>query len=97
MKVNTYTDEVSGITYYLFADFIHVSGEESYRLPRSLYIKDNVVREDGPTEKDELEGMKKGTQKIGWQQEKGLDLCRMNLTFLYDQLVESWRIFCEKD
>lgn len=96
-KVNTYTDEVSGITYYLFADFIHVSGEESYRLPRSLYIKDNVVREDGPTEKDELEGMKKGTQKIGWQQEKGLDLCRMNLTFLYDQLVESWRIFCEKD
>lgn len=96
-EVNTYKDTDSGITYYLFEDYIRVSGEESYQLPRSLYIKDNVVREDGPTRQEDLKGMKKGTQKIGWQQGIGDDLYRMNLGDLYDGLVKSWHIFCEKD
>lgn len=95
-KVTTYTDESSGVIYYQFEDFVRVSGEETYKFARNVFVKDNVVREDGELEKSQKEKMKKGTQAFGWRNGSGYNISRMNSHFKYDELVASWKVFCGK-
>lgn len=95
-KVTTYTDKASGIIYYMFKDFIHISTEENYTEERSLFIQDNTVGEDGEFSVSEQKSMKKGTQRIGWRYGYGYDIRRMYGDFLYDELVASWKVFSEK-
>lgn len=95
-KVVTYKDESSGVIYYQFEDFVRVSGDENYTFSRNLFVKENVVREDGKLKKNEKKNMKKGTQAFGWRNGRGYNISRMNSNFKYDELVASWKVFCGK-
>lgn len=94
-EVATYTDEASGVIYYLFEDFLHISGEESYQIPKTVFVRKNVVHESGKPAKDKRQKMKEGKQAFGWRHATGYDLSRMHGSgFMYDELVASWKVFC---
>lgn len=91
-QVTTYKDKESGMIYYLFEDFVRVSGDESYHIPVTLSVTDNEVKEQY-NEGNSWKGMTQGTATFGWCGGYGYDIWRMNFNYFYGELVESWKKF----
>lgn len=91
-QVTTYKDEKSGVIYYLFEDFVRVSGDETYHIPVTLAVTDNEVKEIYD-KKGDWKGMSKGTATFGWRGGYGYDIDRMKFSYFCGELVASWKKF----